>query len=160
MLVFSQIKLTHKLVDTFKYYYCPRTWSCLATIRPGALMCLGTNMSRHNHVWAQACLGTNVSGNKCVWAQTCLGTNVCGYKCVWAQTCVGTNVCRHKRVWAQTSESTNVSGHKRVWAQSWGDSRVGPIMYRHKRGGTLRRHLRDGLGSGGTAWRGVFRLQS
>ena len=75
-------------------------------------MCVGTNVSGHNHVWAQSCLGTIVSGHKRVWAQSCLGTIVSGHKRVWAQTCVG----------------TNVSGH----------SRVGPIMYGHKRGGTHR----------------------
>ena len=53
------------------------------------------------------CLGTNVSRHKRVWAQMCLGTNVTWHKRVWAQTCLGTNVC--------------------------GDSRVGSIMYGHKR---------------------------
>ena len=59
-----------------------------------------------------------------------------GHKCVWAQTCVGAKVFGNKRVWAQTCLGTNVSGHKRVLAQSCGHSRVGTIMYGHKRGGT------------------------
>ena len=43
--------------------------------------------------------------------------------------CWGTKVPGHK---------LNVSGHSRVWAQSClGHSRVGPVMYGHKRGGTL-----------------------
>ena len=91
-------------------------------------MCLGTIMFGHNRVWAQSCLGTNVSGHKYVWAQMCLGTNVSGHKHVWAQTCLGTNMCGHKRVWAQTCVST---------AQSCGPSCKGPIMYGHKRGGTI-----------------------
>ena len=53
-----------------------------------------------------------LSGHNHVWAQII---------CVWAQMCLG----------------TIVSGHNRVGAQSCGPSRVGPIMYGHKRGGTL-----------------------
>ena len=34
-------------------------------------MCLGTDVSGYNHVWAQMCLGTIVSGHKRVWAQSC-----------------------------------------------------------------------------------------
>ena len=53
----------------------------------------------------------------------------------------GTNVPGHRRVWAQSCLGTIVSGHSRVWAQSCGPSRVGPIMYGHKRGGTTRNML-------------------
>ena len=60
-----------------------------------------------------------------------------GHKSVWAQTCVGTHVSGHKRVWTQTCLGTNMCVHKRVWAQPYGPSRVGPIMYEHKRGGTV-----------------------
>ena len=55
-------------------------------------MCLGTNVSVHNRIWAQTCLGTNVSGHKRDCAQSCLGTNMSGHKRVWAQSCMGTNV--------------------------------------------------------------------
>ena len=68
----------------------------MTTIRVGAQMCLGTNVSEfdhacaqsygHNHVWAQMCLGTNVCGQKRVWAET----YVSGQKRVWEETCVGT----------------------------------------------------------------------
>ena len=75
-------------------------------------------------------LGTNVSGHSHVCAQSC------GHNHVWVEMCVGTNVYVHKRVWAQMCLGTNVSGHKRVWAQSCGHSRVGTIMYGHKRGET------------------------
>ena len=51
--------------------------------------------------------------------------------------CLGTIVYGHNRVWAQLCLGTIVSGHSRLWAQSCGPSRVGPIMYGHKRGGTL-----------------------
>ena len=67
--------------------------------------CWGTNVSGHNHVWAQI---------KCVWAQTCLGTN---------QMCLGTNVCGHK---------SNVSGQNHVWAQIkcvWAQTCVGTVMW-------------------------------
>ena len=47
--------------------------------------------------------------------------------------CWGTNIS----AWAQTCLGTILSGHNRVWAQSCGPSRVGPIMYGHKRGGTI-----------------------
>ena len=40
-------------------------------IRVGALMFLGTDVSGHNHVWAQI---------NCVWAQSCMGTIVSGHK--------------------------------------------------------------------------------
>ena len=50
--------------------------------------------------------------------------------------CWGTNVPGHRRVWAQSCLGTIMSGHNHVWAQSCGPSRVGPIMYGHKRGGT------------------------
>ena len=99
----------------------------------GALMCLGTDVSGHNHVWAQI---------KCVWAQSSMGTIVSGHNCVWAQSCLGTIMSGHNRVWAQSCLGTIVPGHNRVWAQSClgtivsGHSRVGPIMYGHKRGGT------------------------
>ena len=76
-------------------------------------MCLGTNASGHNPVWAQSCLGINVSGHKRVWAKTCVGTNVCGQKHVWAQTCVVTTMSGHNRVWAQTCRGTV------EWAQSY-----------------------------------------
>ena len=75
-------------------------------------MCLGTNISRHSHVWAQSYLGTNICGHQCVRAQTSVGTNVSWHKSVWTQTCVRTNVSGHKRegtvVWAQSCMSTNV----------------------------------------------------
>ena len=67
----------------------------------------------------------------------CLGTNVSGHNRVWAQSCLGTIVSGRNRVWAQSRLGTIVSGHNRVWAQSCGPSRVGPIMYGHKRGGTI-----------------------
>ena len=73
----------------------------------------------------QTCQGTNMSGHKRVWVQTCLGTNRSGHKC--------TNVSGHKRVWAQT-----------VRTQSCGHSRVGTIMYGHKRGGTHSTDLQEG----------------
>ena len=76
--------------------------------------CLDTIVCGHNRVWAQSCLGTVVSGHSRVWAQSCLGTIVSGHSRVWAQSCLGTV----------------------GWAQSCGPSRVGPIMYGHKRGGT------------------------
>ena len=95
--------------------------------RVWAQPCQGTIMSGHNHVWAQSCLCTIMSGHNRVWAQMCLGTSMCRNKRVWAQTCQGTNMCGHKHVWAQTCVGTNMCGH----------SRVGPIMYGHKRGGTV-----------------------
>ena len=49
---------------------------------------------------------------------SCWGTNVPGHKL---------NVSGHSRVWAQSCLGTVVSGH----------NRVGPIMYGHKRGGTI-----------------------
>ena len=42
-------------------------------------MCLGTNVSGHNRVWAQSYLGTIVSGHNRVLAQSCLGTIVSGH---------------------------------------------------------------------------------
>ena len=87
--------------------------------------CWGTYVSGHSHVCAQWCEHNHV------WAQMCLGINVSGHKRVWAQSCVGTVVSGHKRV-----GFTIVSGHNRVWAQSCGHSRVGIIMYGHKRDGT------------------------
>ena len=102
-------------------------------------ICLDTNLSGHKRVWSQTCVGTNLSGHNrvrsqsclhyLVWAQSCLGTNVSGDKRDLKQMCLGTNVREHKRAW-----------HKRVWAQSCGHSRVGPIMYGHKRGGTVGQH--------------------
>ena len=59
-----------------------------------------------------------------------------GHNRVWAQSCLGTIVSGHNRVWAQSCLDTIVYGHSRVWAQWCGPSRVGPIMYGHKRGGT------------------------
>ena len=60
---------------------------------------------------------------------SCWGTYVPEHKHVWAQTCLVTIVCGHKRVWAQTCMGTKGSG----------PNRVGPIMYGHKRGGTVLR---------------------
>ena len=111
--------------------------------------CWGTNVSGHNHVWAQTCLDTVMyglnhvdtimSGHKCAWEQTCLGTIMSGHKHVWTQlcmglimwtqSCLGTNVPGNKRVWAQSCLGMIVSGHKRVWAQLCGPIRVGPIVY-------------------------------
>ena len=54
--------------------------------------CWGTNVSGHNHVWAQI---------KCVWGQSCLGTIVSGHSRVWAQSCgpsrVGPIMYGHER---------------------------------------------------------------
>ena len=81
----------------------------------------------------------NVPGHRRVWAQSCLGTNVSGQNRVWAKSCLGKIVSGHNRVWAQSYLGTIVSGHNRLWAQSClaGHSRVGPIMYGHKRSGTI-----------------------
>ena len=79
-------------------------------------MCLGTDVSVHNHVWAQIkCVCAQI---KCVWAQSCLGTIVSGHNRVWAQSCLGTIVSGHNRVRAQSCLGTIVSKHNRVWAQS------------------------------------------
>ena len=59
------------------------------------------------------CLSTNVSGHNRVWAQTCVGTIVSGHNHVWEQSCLGTIVSEHKRIWAQSC------GPNHVWAQTW-----------------------------------------
>ena len=66
--------------------------------RVGTRLCLGTDVSGHNHVWAQI---------KCVWAQSCLDTIVSGHNRVWAQSCLGTIVSGHSRV------GPIMYGHKR-----------------------------------------------
>ena len=84
MLVFSPIKLTHNLVDTiYKLFFSKyMIVSGHNSYGVGALICLGTNMSRHSHACAQPC------GHNHVWAQ-----NLSGHKRVWAQ-----NVSGHSHV--------------------------------------------------------------
>ena len=114
--------------------------------------CWGTYMPGHGRVWAQikcvwaqSCLTTIMSGHNSVWAQSWLGTIVSGHNRVWAQSCLGTIVSGHNRVWAQSCLGTIVSGHNRVYAQSCGPSRVGPIMYGHKRGGTASNNISNNV---------------
>ena len=94
---------------------------CLATIRVGALMCLGTSMSGRSHVYVQNHVGIIMSGHKCVvWEQTCLIRVMHGHNHVWEQMCLESG---HKRVWAQTCLGTV------VWSQScMGTNKVEPIM--------------------------------
>ena len=127
------------------------TWSYLATIiRVGALMCLGTNVSGHNHVWAQTCLGTVMYGLNRV------GTIMSGHKCVWAQSCLGIIAPRHKRVWAQTCVGTI------MWDQSYmGTNVVEPslVTYLESRTKHTTEHWQNWnrtLTERDTSWFGIF----
>ena len=58
--MFAPIKLAHNLVNTIIIVHGhDRAWPQFAFWHD----VLGTNMSRHNHVWAQTCLGTIMYGH-------------------------------------------------------------------------------------------------
>ena len=67
MFVFSPIKLTHNLVGTIIYYIIIVQGHVIVwpqVVLGYLLMCLGTVMYVHDHVWAQSCMCMIMSGHK------------------------------------------------------------------------------------------------